>query len=72
MKRTPLSPRTPRQHAIALPAQNAMRETPEVYRAVVALRRRRFRVWRSGGDHLVGGRLLSTLELFQMERQVSA
>jgi hypothetical protein len=72
MKRSPLAPRTPRQYAIALPPQNAMRETPEVYRAVVTLRKRRFRVWRSGRDHLVGGRLLSTRELFQMERQVSA
>ena len=68
-RRAPLAPRVPAQLSIPMPGQRLQgRERRSVYRAIIDLRRRGYRVWRVGRDHLVGTALYSTAELFKVAR----
>jgi hypothetical protein len=59
------------QHVLDLDAAQRRSWRPEplnVYRAILALRARRIRVWRRGREHLVGDRQLSTRQMMAHAR----
>ncbi len=71
-RRRPLGARAAAQLEIPMAPQLREPETAATYRAVTRLRQARLRVYRAGRDHLVAGSLVTTRELFRLERAVMA